>query len=267
MEIARPPEIEPPSNLLLIHRLSRAMLPPAVRAGLHPNLITALGLILGLLAGLSYTGWTDWRFATLGFVLMIGWLVMDGLDGQLARATGKTSDAGRLMDGVADYSTFVAVYLALALTHDEPGKAALIGVVSGVAHALQSQFYEGERATYIRRLAGRFTAVQRPQTGGLIERLHNRGEAMLGNRVRPFDDELARATPERRAAMLSEWRRHAAPTIRWMAPLSSNGRTFAIWVAALAQEPLYYWAWEICGLTLISLAAARRLRHSENRST
>jgi hypothetical protein len=48
-----------------------------------------------------------------------------------------------------------------------------------------------------------------------------------------------------------------------MSPLSANGRTFAIWIAALAGEPIYFWAWEILALTLLSLAAARALRQAE----
>lgn len=263
MQSARPTEIEPLSNRFLIHPLAAALLPPAARAGLHPNIVTGAGLLFGLLAGLAYTHWTDWRFATVGFALMICWHVMDGLDGKLARATGKTSDIGRLLDGVADYATFVAVNLALALTMDNAAFAVGIALLSGLLHALQSQFYEGERATYIRRLSGRFDAVTRSAAGGAFERLYNRGEALLGNRARPFDHALAAASPEARARMLARWQPKAAQTLRWMAPLSANGRTIAIFLAVLAGEPMLYWIWEILPLTLLALAAARALRQAE----
>jgi hypothetical protein len=263
MEIARPLEIEPLSNRLGIHRLSTALLPSAVRLGIHPNAVTAAGLGFGLLAGLAYLDWRDWRLATLGFLLMLGWHVMDGLDGQLARATGKASDTGRLLDGIADYSTFVAVYLALATTHDQPSLAVALAAAAGLAHALQAQFYEGERLTYIRRLNGRFEAPARPETGGRAERLYNRAEAALANRTRPLDTALARAAPPARATMLAAWQPAAAATLRRMSPLSANGRTLAIWLAVLASEPMLFWAWEILALTLLSLAAARALRQAE----
>ncbi len=259
----RPQEIETLPNRLLIHRLSNALLPGAIRMGLHPNLVTAAGLGLGLAAAAAYLRWPDPRFATLGLLLMLGWAVMDGLDGQLARATGQTSDAGRLLDGVADYSTFVATYMALAFTYPHPAAAALIAAAAGLAHALQAQFYEGERATYIRRLSGRFQAVKRPETGGLIERLYNRGEAMLGNRTRPFDDRLAAAPPAERQALLDAWRPSAARTLRRMSPLSSDGRLIALWIAALAREPIFFWLWEILALSLLALAANARLRQAE----
>ncbi len=263
MQSARPTEIEPLTNRFLIHPMAAALLPPAARIGLHPNVVTGAGLLFGLLAGLAYLDWRDWRFATLGLGLMICWHVMDGLDGKLARATGKTSDIGRLLDGVADYATFVAVNLALALTHDDAALALGMALLSGLFHALQSQFYEGERATYIRRLAGRFDAVVRSEAGGAFERFYNRCEALLGNRARPFDHALASASADERAKMLARWQPRAARTLHWMAPLSANGRTVAIYLAVLLHEPMLYWIWEILPLTLLALAAARALRQAE----
>jgi CDP-diacylglycerol---serine O-phosphatidyltransferase len=263
MDTTRPLEIEPLSNRFAVHRLSTALLPAAIRLGLHPNQVTGLGLAFGLLAGLAYTQWTDWRFATLGFLLMFGWHVMDGLDGQLARATDQTSDTGRFLDGIADYATFIAVLNAIALTHDRPLLAFCIVWTGGAFHALQSQFYEGERATYIRRLAGRFEPVHRPATGGRLERAYNRGETMLGNRIRPFDAALAAADPAHRAAMIAAWRPRAARTLRLLSPVSANGHTIAIYLAVLAGEPLLYCLWEIVGLSAIALAAAHALRQAE----
>lgn len=263
MQSARPTEIEPLSNRHFIHPLAAALLGPAIRAGIHPNAVTAAGLGFGLLAGLAYLHWTDWRIATLGFALMICWHVMDGLDGQLARATGKTSDVGRLLDGVADYATFVAVNLALVFTLPDVAVALAIALLSGLCHALQSQFYEGERATYIRRLSGRFDAIPRTEAGGMLERLYNRGEALLGNRTRPFDAILAGLPPAEQSRILARWQTGAARTMRHMSLLSANGRTIAIWLAVLVGEPMLYWAWEILPLTLLALAAARSLRQAE----
>ena len=261
---ARPPEIETIPNRLLIHRLSGVLLPVAIRLGLHPNAVTLAGLGFGLGAGLAFTRWTDPRFALLGLALLLCWLVMDGLDGQLARATGKTSDVGRLLDGVADYAAFVVSYMALAFTHPRPALAIGLALAAGAAHALQAQFYEGERATYMRRIADRFEAVARPETGGPFERLYNRGEALLGNRTRPFDRELVLVSPARQQTLLAAWRGRAAQTLRWMAPLSADGRVIALAIALLAGSPIWFWLWEIVGLSLLALAANARLRQAES---
>jgi phosphatidylglycerophosphate synthase len=263
----RPTEIEPLTNRLAVHRLSSALLPVAIRLRISPNAVTTVGLLFGLAAAACYAHWADWRLATAGFVLMVGWHVMDGLDGQLARASGTSSDLGRLLDGVADYSTFVAVYLALALTHSRPGLALALAIAAGAAHALQAQFYEGERATYIRRRAGSFQPVVRPETGGFAERLYNRGEVLLGNRARPFDARLLAAAPDERTRLLALWQPRAAHALRAASPLSANGRTIAIWLAVLAGEPMVFWLWEIAGLTLVALAAARSLRQAEETDT
>lgn len=263
MTSSRPIEIEPWSNRLAVHRLSAWLLPRAVRLGLSPNLVTATGLGFGLAAGACYAFWPDWRMAALGFLFMVGWHVMDGLDGQLARATGRTSAVGRLLDGVADYATFVAVYLALALTHPRQTEALLLAALAGLAHALQAQFYEGERATYVRRCAGRFQAEARAEAGGPFERLYNRAEALLANRTRPFDVALAALPPAARAEALGRWQPRAARILRALSPVSANGRTVAILVACLLGEPMLFWAWEILGLSVIALAAARALRQAE----
>ena len=266
MDTARPSQIEPATNRYAVHALARAMLPLAVRMRIHPNTVTIAGLLFGLCAAAAYANWRDWRFATLGFLFMILWHVMDGLDGKLARATGKSSEFGRLLDGIADYSTFVAVYIVLALTQDAVLPALCAAAVSGAAHALQSQFYEGERATWIRRSAGNFNAVQRSAAGGSAERLYNHLEAVLGNRVRPFDSQLAAASPAARERMIAAWQPRAAHILHLMGPLSANGRTIAIWLAALAGNPWLFWGWEIFGLTLLALAAARALRQSERQA-
>ncbi|WP_199553443.1 CDP-alcohol phosphatidyltransferase family protein [Sandaracinobacteroides hominis] len=267
MDSARPIEIEPWPNRLLIHRLSSLLLAPARRAGIHPNTVTCMGFGFGLLAASSYAmagqSGSRWAFATLGLLLMLAWLVMDGLDGQLARATGKSSDIGRLLDGVADYATFVVVNIALVATHPRPLAAFALALLSGVFHALQSQFYEGERATYIRRLSGKFQAIARAEAGGPYERFYNRCEALLGNRTRPFDLKLQAAGPAERELLLSRWQPGAARALRAASPLSSDGRAIVIWVAVLAGETMLYWFYEIGVLTLVALAAAHKLRQSE----
>lgn len=263
----RPPEIEPWSNRLLVHRLSAFLLPPAIRSGISPNAVSVTGLGLGLFAALAYTRWHDPLWATSGLLLMIGWHVMDGLDGALARATGRTSDFGRLVDGIADYSTFVAVNIALVLASPQPLAALGLAAVSGCAHILQSLFYEAERETYVRRISGRFTASPRKAVGGIVERLYNQGERWLGNQTRPFDHALAGSPPDASTCMLARWRKSAAPRMMMLTPLSANGRTLAIWIACMAGSPVFYWAWEIVALTLLALVGGRWLRQAERDMT
>jgi hypothetical protein len=75
--------IEDPSNLWLVHPLSDRLLAPALRLDIHPNTISFAGMGFGALAGYCYAHWQNPLAVVAGFMLMVTWHVMDGLDGKL----------------------------------------------------------------------------------------------------------------------------------------------------------------------------------------
>lgn len=265
----RPREIEDPTNLHFVHRIADGLLPFAVRIGLHPNMVSLAGLACGAAAAFAYSDWRDPRRATLGFLAMIAWHVLDGLDGKLARATGKTSAVGRVLDGICDHATFVMVYTVIAATAaSEVGSlpaAFALAVAAGSAHAVQAAYYEGERASYIRRVNGRFVPARLAAVGGGLERLYNWVQARLTDHVRPIDIALG-ASRTNREALLIRYRRAAGPILRAMSLLGANGRTVAIWLACLAGAPQAFWLWELFGLSAVALWLGRRLRAAEART-
>ena len=257
-DAARPAAIEVPSNRWLIHPVSRKLLPLAIRWDIHPNTVSIIGMICGAAAGWAYWHWRDPVMATLGFGLMIAWHICDGLDGKLARATGKASPAGRILDGLCDYSVFAMVLVPLALSQPRPRTMLAVALASGAAHALQSAWYEGERASWLRRAAGVFAVQPRAAIGGGVVALYDGAEARLGNRARPVDTVLA-AQPASRAGYLAA----SAAILRQMAIFSANARTSAIWLACVAGMPWLYWLWELVGLSLLAPLFAWRLRRVE----
>ncbi|MFN7177891.1 MAG: metal ABC transporter permease, partial [Thermaurantiacus sp.] len=130
-------------------------------------------------------------FALLGFVLMLGWLGVAGLEGKLGGGTGRASASGRLLDGVADHLVFVAVYAALAFSFQPPWAMVALAFAAGGAHAVQAAFYEAKRETFIRRSAGQFVARTRSRAGGPFEAFYNSAERVLGNRTTTLDHLLA----------------------------------------------------------------------------
>src|SRR5580658_1126031 len=114
--IRRTTEIEEITNLYLIHPLAGRLVPFFARLRITPNVVSVAGMLFGILAAFAYYRYADVRFAITGFVLMIAWHVMDGADGQLARFTHSYSHFGKVLDGIADIVTFLAVYTALALS-------------------------------------------------------------------------------------------------------------------------------------------------------
>ena len=257
---ARPLAIEDPTNRWLVHRLSDTLLRPAIRLHLHPNVVSLIGLACGAASGWAYAQWRDPRFATLGLLLMIGWHVADGLDGRLARATGRATPLGRLLDGVVDYAVFFLVLIPIALSLPDWQAMLTLCLTAGGAHALQSAYYEGERVSWIRRCNGNFDAVERSRAGSIFEGLYNAGERLLANRNRPIDSVL-----RHHPALLPSYLAATAPLVRALAVLSANARTVAIWLACMAGHPAWFWVWELFGLTAIALVLAIALRETEKR--
>ena len=257
---ALPVHIHDLTNRLVIHRLSAAVLPFAVRSRIHPNVVSLTGLGFAVASGTAYYHWREPQFVALGFLLMIAWHVCDGLDGQLARATGRASALGRLVDGVCDYLAFFAVLIPVAISFPDWGDKLALCLTAGAAHAVQAAWYEGEREAWNRRARGVFVAEPRPATGSWLEVGHNALERMIGTRTRPVDLALSRQ-PELRTRYLAV----AAPRVRALMPISANGRTLALPLFCLMGHAEWFWYWELIGLNLYAVAMAVILRRAEAR--
>jgi phosphatidylglycerophosphate synthase len=257
-DAARPALIEAPSNRWLVHPLSDRLLPLALRIGIHPNTVSLAGLACGALAGACYYNWRDPRFVVAGFLWMVAWHVLDGLDGKLARASGKASPLGRVIDGICDYLVFFCVLVPIALSFPNWLQMLGLGLFAGIFHALQAGWYQGEREAWKRRARGVFTPAIQTGAGWWIEKNYNKLETRVAAGNRAVD-----ATLSANRAALDDYLATTAPIVRAMALLSSNSRTIAIALACLAGDPRLYWYWEIAGMTLIALTLAWRVRQGE----
>jgi phosphatidylglycerophosphate synthase len=260
---ARPAVIEEPLNAAIVHPLARALLPFAVRTGIHPNAISVAGIAFGMAAAAAFQRFEDWRYTLAGFLAMLGWHVLDGLDGMVARATGRTSDFGRFLDGVCDYSVFVLVYASLADAAAPAlgAETAWAGAaMAGIAHAVQAAWYEAQREQFIRRTSGQPQPTCRRVAGGLVERAYNRMQRWLLT-VTPRLD--ARLDDDRE--LKTAYFQRLAPVGRASTLLAPTGRTLAIAVACLAGSPMFYWLWEIVGLSpaMLLIDAVRRRREAD----
>ena len=90
------------------------------KLGIHPNAVTIASMIIGagtcfLFAHGSYyyEGWNGLWLNVIAVVLLIVADLLDCTDGQLARLTGKKSRLGRILDGMAGFTWFVPIYIAL----------------------------------------------------------------------------------------------------------------------------------------------------------
>src|SRR5215813_325770 len=172
--IRRTTEIEEITNLYFIHPLAGRLVPFFARLRITPNVVSVTGMLFGILAAFAYYracyGYGDLRFAIIGFVLMIAWHVMDGADGQLARFTHSYSYFGKVLDGISDNVTFLAVYTALAMALGRKYGDWMYALValSAVCHAIQSASYEAQRQEY--EYLGRGKKPQEPPPRNSSER-------------------------------------------------------------------------------------------------
>ncbi len=143
-------ELQDPLNHYLYHPLAWQLARLLSKTPMTPNVVSVFGGLLVVLAAIAYTqpGWP--YTAALGLALHMGWHVVDGADGDLARITGRASPLGELVDGACDYTSHIILYLILGWL-----LAGTIGVDAywwmlgaGLSHIVQSNHVEVQRRSY-----------------------------------------------------------------------------------------------------------------------
>lgn len=85
------------------------IVPLLARTGVHPNLLTALGLFTNLWAGVCFAGG---RFALAGGLMLLA-AFFDGVDGPVARAQGRATKFGQFFDSIIDSYSDLILFLGL----------------------------------------------------------------------------------------------------------------------------------------------------------
>src|SRR6202034_4388446 len=259
--IRRTTEIEEITNFYLIHPLAGRLVPFFARLRIAPNVVSITGMLFGILAAFAYYHYADVRFAITGFVLMIAWHVMDGADGQLARFTHSYSYFGKVLDGISDNVTFLAVYtaLAIALSRKHGDWMYALVALSAMCHAVQSASYEAQRQEYEYWGWGRKPQEPPPRDSperdgdgppvvrwlfDFLHRLFFTGLSFpTAGVTRKFRETMTAALqrqPGHAARIRQCYRETLAPQLRSWSILSANYRTLGIFIAALFKTPEYY---------------------------
>jgi phosphatidylglycerophosphate synthase len=276
--VRRTVEIEEPTNLWLIHPIAARLTFLFARWRIRPNAVSIAGMLCGVLAGLAYSHYRDLRCTIAGFLLMIAWHVMDGADGQLARLTHSQSEFGKVLDGACDHVSTTSVYLGFALSLSGQYGGWVWGVLAlaGACHAVQAAAYESQREQYDTWGWGRALPAAKPgqvaamfsAPADFLHRFYMRVQRMVGAVSVEFNAGLAAilsAQPDCAGAIRRRYRAAFAPAVREWSVLSSNYRTLAIFLCALAKAPLVYFSFEVIGFNailaiLLARQSARRKR-------
>lgn len=144
-----------------IHRLAKVAVPPLAALKVRPNHITTLRLATGLAAAGAFALGSA-AAAYSGAALFLISMVLDRLDGALARATGQMSAWGHRYDIVADCVANAAAFVgigigaSLILGPIAPvlGVAAGIGIVAILWIVVRVEANRGARAAELKGAAG-----------------------------------------------------------------------------------------------------------------
>ena len=79
-----------------------------------PNQVTGLSALLAIVAAYFFS-FGDTRSMIQGGIIFEISLILDSVDGELARAKGMASEWGRIVDGIGDYVSSIAVLIGLMI--------------------------------------------------------------------------------------------------------------------------------------------------------
>ena len=83
-----------------------------------PNQVTYVSVFVGLVSAYTFSLGTSKAFFFAGILLELV-LILDCVDGQLARAKKCSSSWGRLLDGIAGYVIYLAILAGIMISLDE----------------------------------------------------------------------------------------------------------------------------------------------------
>ena len=130
------------------------------RLPITPNLISIFSLFAGLTAAyfFAFGEPTAWIWAAEWYALAN---LLDCADGQLARLQKSGTPLGRLIDGVVDYVSSIAIFLAIGigLSTSDLGAWFLV-ILVGASSALHAVFFDRYQNAFIAAMRGSFEPVR-----------------------------------------------------------------------------------------------------------
>lgn len=252
------------------------------RLGVHPTVITVLGMVLGAAAGWMF--WhTELEYNIWGVVLMMLSNFCDSTDGQLARLTGKKTLVGRVLDGFSADVTFFCVYFALSLrlmVEPMPGTqtawgiwawvmAFMAGIMSHSPQCLLSDYYrqihlfflKGKEGSELDKSEEQWKIFRSLPKNSLFFRAfyfnYAKYCATQERRSRSFQRMMAVAT-ERFGNPLSmpkelkeEFLAGSRPLMKYTNLLTFNLRAIALYIGCLTGMPWLYMLFEIIVMNIM----------------
>lgn len=113
-------------------KIAKVLAKPFILFNIHPNLVTLLGIILGLFTFFFYSQGNQY-YAKVGSIVFFFGACFDHVDGEVARKLNKTSILGHYLDHLGVCITYIALFIGLGVwCQKNAGNGYYYGVVSGL---------------------------------------------------------------------------------------------------------------------------------------
>jgi phosphatidylglycerophosphate synthase len=145
-------EVEEVIDLLLYRPLAFLVVISVYKTKTKPDHLTLMAVLLGITGGLFYSLGTH-QSAILGAACYLLFNILDCSDGQLARIKKNGSSIGRLLDGIADGISAIAVYAGIAIGFAsmsvQPSVFVILTGVAGLSIIIQESLVDYYRTRFL----------------------------------------------------------------------------------------------------------------------
>ena len=270
----RPRELQDPLNYYLYHPLAWQLARLLARTRLTPNTVSVMGAMMVVAASAAYTQLAWPVSAALGMALHMGWHVVDGADGDLARLTGRASPIGEMVDGLCDYLSHAVLYIVLAFWLQAHGgdvggwPAWALVVFAGLSHAVQSNHVEVQRRQYqywvygtpwLRNAQTQGDSPVDMSWGGALVALYLSVASGMTPHALRVDAAVAAAKddPARLAQIAAAVRAESPPLLLLGKFLGPNPRAIVLGLSMFAGTPLWYMLYQSLVLNVLLVVSVR----------
>jgi phosphatidylglycerophosphate synthase len=144
------PDTEEPADQFLHRPLARPLVALLLKTRVTPNQVTAFSGIFGVASAVvMLQAVAAPAYRVVGSVFLLGAIILDCVDGQLARARGQQSHLGRILDGLTDTLVGAAAMIGvtyLAAPHENG--VWLLGAFATVSLAAHTWIFDAVKTQY-----------------------------------------------------------------------------------------------------------------------
>ncbi len=142
-------EAEEPLDLYLYRIVSFVFVKIIYPLPITPNQLSMTALIMGIVSAFFFSSGTAEtnKIAALFYAI---YYLFDLSDGQVARLKKKGTRTGRIIDGISDYVTHFAIYIALGISYNTAGGwfLVLFTLICLMVHVILFDFYRNRYLEY-----------------------------------------------------------------------------------------------------------------------